>query len=92
MTDTTACGHRPFKNSTAYGDWTCQRRRWHLGRHRYRNYTTPRIPRLWRVLHRPVSLARKAWRLHRIGKINGAVANALRRRVRPTRYDPEHYR
>lgn len=30
-------------------DWRCQRPRFHLGRHRWRNYTRPRFPRLWNV-------------------------------------------
>jgi hypothetical protein len=30
-------------------DWRCQRRRFHVGRHRSRNYTRPRFPRFWRI-------------------------------------------
>lgn len=43
------CGHVPFPGSGGYGHWVCERGRFHLGRHRYRNYTTPRIPRVWDV-------------------------------------------
>lgn len=43
-----ACGHRP--RCSAFGpSWPCTSRRWHLGRHRFRNYTWSRIPRFWRV-------------------------------------------
>ena len=43
----TICGHVPFPGSGAYGHWSCQRQRFHLGSHRFHNYTTPRIPRVW---------------------------------------------
>lgn len=30
-------------------DWQCERRRFHLGRHRWRNYTRPRFPHFWKL-------------------------------------------
>lgn len=82
------CPHHPYPGNGAYGHWQCQRDRWHLGRHRYVNYTTPRFPRVWRV--RPLRLFR-LWR--RLGFTTSehrrkAVADSVRRRIRPSRYDP----
>lgn len=45
----TICGHVPYPDSGAYGHWSCQRPRFHIGSHRFNNYTTPRIPRVWDV-------------------------------------------
>ena len=41
------CSHRPRPRSLAYGDWYCQRRRWHPGRHRFNNYTWRRGAKAW---------------------------------------------
>jgi hypothetical protein len=43
------CGYVPFPSDGAYGHWSCERQKFHLGRHRYRNYTVSRIPRVWDV-------------------------------------------
>jgi hypothetical protein len=57
---TEPCGFRPFPGNGAYDHWTCQRSRFHLGHHRYRNYTVGRIPRFW-LLRRSDLEARDVW-------------------------------
>jgi hypothetical protein len=56
----TTCGHVPFPGNGAYGHWTCSLPRHHLGSHRFNNYTTPRIPRVWAV-----KTLLRYWRAHR---------------------------
>jgi hypothetical protein len=41
------CAHKPSPDSGAYGHWECQRSRYHLGRHRFNNYTWRHGARLW---------------------------------------------
>ena len=79
------CGFVPFPGSGAYGHWACQRPAWHLGRHRFHNYTVSRIPRIWRV--------KRLWgsfkvdrRLRRLAP--GKPGYGYRRALFPTRYDP----
>jgi hypothetical protein len=79
------CDFRPFPGSGAYGHWTCGRRRLHIGRHRFNNYTVPRVPRVWR-LRRLVASFRVDQRLRRIN--DGKRGYGYRRALFPTRYDP----
>jgi hypothetical protein len=79
------CSFRPFPGDGAYGHWTCGRRRWHLGGHRFNNYTCPRIPHVWNV--------RRLWgafqtdrRVRRIN--NGKLGYGYRRALFPTTYSP----
>lgn len=76
------CGWVPFPRNGAYGEWACERRRWHLGPHRFVNYTIARIPRVWRVgrLWRAVQTDR---RLRRYGG-----GYSYRRALFPTKYQP----
>jgi hypothetical protein len=80
---TAPCRFRPFPGYGAYGHWTCQRSRWHPGRHRYRNYTIARVPRVWRLrrLWAAFQLDRRLRRHH--GKAYG-----YRRALFPSRYEP----
>lgn len=39
------CGWCPYPNQGGYSHWYCQRKRRHLGRHRYRNYVFGRLVR-----------------------------------------------
>lgn len=87
VTDTpeAVCGFRPFPGNGAYGHWTCERRRRHFGRHRFRNYTIGRLPRIWRV--------RRLWAAHqtdrRIRSISrGKPGFGYRRTLYPTKYEP----
>lgn len=43
--DQRLCGARMW----SYDHWSCQRRRWHLGGHRFNNYVGARFPRVWRL-------------------------------------------
>lgn len=82
MSDT--CGFRPFPGNGAYGHWTCQRPRFHLGRHRFCNYTVPRIPRVWRL--------RRLWgsfQFDRRRHLRGKPGFGYRRDLFPTTYSPE---
>lgn len=76
------CGFVPFPGSGAYGHWACQRRRWHLGRHRFNNYTIGQMPRFWRL--------RRLWRDRRtdqrMKKLGGRYG--YRRTLFPTKYEP----
>jgi hypothetical protein len=67
------CGFRPFPGSGAYGHWACERPRIHLGRHRFRNYTIGRIPRIWRL--------RQLWASFKSDR-------GYRRDLFPTKYEP----
>ena len=82
--DVNECGFVPFPGDGAYGHWSCQRRRWHLGRHRFNNYTVPRIPRAWRL--------KRLWRDHktdrRIKRLPGKGGYGYRRTLFPTKYEP----
>jgi len=79
------CDFHPFPGNGAYGHWTCERRRFHFGRHRFRNYTIGQVPRIWRL--------RRVWgafqadrRLRRI--VPGKPDLGYRRALFPTRYEP----
>lgn len=74
------CGFVPFPGSGAYGHWACERRRHHLGRHRFVNYTIARIPRVWR--------ARRLWRLWRLKRMVPSISGSYRRLLYPTKYQP----
>lgn len=79
------CGFRPFPGSGAYGHWTCERNRWHLGRHRFVNYTIARVPHVWRF--RRLAGAFKADR--RLRRINpNKPGYGYRRVLFPTKYQP----
>lgn len=82
---TRCCDHAPMPWSGAYGHWRCQRRRFHLGRHRFNNYTIRRGARLYGGFSYGVAsavLAAKKWlRLTEPWRV------VLRRTN--TRYDPE---
>jgi len=76
------CGFRPYPGSGAYGHWTCDRGRHHLGRHRFSNYTVPRVPRFWH--------ARSLWRAMKTDRKLRALQGgySYRRTLFPARYDP----
>lgn len=83
---TRPCAWRPYPGSGAYGDWTCDRPKWHLGRHRFINYTIPRFPRVWHLRS-----LRRAWRAdRRIRAMTGksGAGFGYRRMLWPARYDP----
>lgn len=78
------CEFRPFPGSGAYGHWTCERPLFHLGRHRFRNYTVARIPRVWRLRR----IVRRA-RLDREHYLRfGKTGFGYRRILFPTKYEP----
>lgn len=79
------CDFRPFPDNRAYGHWTCERQRLHLGRHRFLNYTFPRIPCVWhlRRLWRSFQ-ADQRMRRSRISK----PGYGYRRALYPTKYEP----
>jgi len=79
------CDFRPFPGSGAYGHWTCERPRIHLGRHRYRNYTIGRLPRVWRFRHlwTAFQLDRRVRRL-----IPDKPGFGYRKVLFPTKYEP----
>lgn len=52
------CNHAPMPDSGAYGHWRCQRRRFHLGRHRFNNYTWRRGAKLRSDLRYALLVAR----------------------------------
>ena len=79
------CGFRPFPGNGAYGHWTCERRRFHLGRHRFVNYTIARVPRVWHY-ERLWGAWKADRRLRRINKSKRGFG--YRRVLYPTRYDP----
>lgn len=81
----TTCDFRPFPGSGAYGHWTCGRSRHHLGRHRFNNYTVPRIPQVWR-LRRLWGALQTDRRIRRLSA--GRNGYGYRRALFPTRYDP----
>jgi hypothetical protein len=83
---TTTCGFAPFPGNGAYGHWRCQRNRYHLGRHRFQNYTVPRMPRVWQ-LQRLWGAARTNRRMR--GHLKAGYS--YRRALYPTRYDPTDY-
>lgn len=80
------CRHR-LRTLGAYGQtWPCNEPRGHAGRHRFRNYTWPRVPQVWRVR----SLLR-TWKANRRLRGQGANATGLLRYqavLFPRRFDP----
>lgn len=85
-----ACGFVPYPGNGAYGHWTCELPVRHRGRHRFSNYTIPRLPRFWHVRH----LAR-CWRaerkLHRFARGHGQptrVPMGYRRALYPATFNP----
>lgn len=78
------CGFRPYPDNGAYGHWTCGRPARHLGRHRFNNYTMPRIPRIWRV--RRLWGAFKADR--RVRRLSSHGGYGYRKVLFPSRYNP----
>lgn len=73
---------------SAYDHWSCQHRRFHLGRHRFNNYTGARFPRLWR-LNQWVRTIRGNRRLRGYGKL-GSKPRLISHRsyLFPVRYEP----
>lgn len=61
MPDPAECGFRPFPGNGAYGHWTCQLPSRHRGRHRFNNYTIPRVPRI----HHGIDVVARSWFRHR---------------------------
>jgi hypothetical protein len=82
------CGFVPFPGNGAYGHWSCELGKWHIGPHRFINYTIARVPRFWRVRH--------FWRIHRCekrlrsyGKVSDNPRSwPYRRALFPTTYRP----
>lgn len=78
------CAFVPYPGSGAYGDWRCERRRFHLGRHRFVNYTIGRIPRVWHV--------RRLWGSFRADRrlraMKGKGGYGYRRALFPAKYEP----
>jgi hypothetical protein len=82
-----ACRHR-LRSHGPYGPtWPCNEPRWHLGRHRFRNYTWPRIPHVWRV-----KALSETWRANRrlrgMGATGGDGLMRLQAVLYPKRFDP----
>lgn len=94
----TSCGFRPFMGSGAYGHWRCELVSRHRGRHRFRNYTIARVPRL----HRGVAVVTRAWwrQVRRVARhivkyhkrprvpLSPAYRSHWNRAIWPTTYDP----
>ena len=74
---------------SAYDHWSCQRRRFHLGRHRFNNYTGARFPRLWR-LDRWARTLKCNRRLRGFRKDGGTAPRLVPHRgyLFPVRFDP----
>lgn len=77
-----------LKTHGPYGAaWPCGEPRWHLSRHRHRNYTWPRLPRVWRL----VNLVR-TWQANRWLRDMGASRHDGLMRYQavlfPRRFDP----
>jgi hypothetical protein len=79
------CDFVPYPGNGAYGEWRCGLRKFHVGSHRFVNYTIPRFPRFWhiRALLRAFRADR---RLRRITK--GAQGFGYRRVLFPATYKP----
>lgn len=77
----------------SYDHWHCQRRRFHLGRHRFNNYTAARIPHVWRVRALlEYRAANKRLRPHvkpcACGKAHKRTPLPYREVLYPDRFDP----
>jgi hypothetical protein len=87
-----ACDFVPFPGNGAYGHWKCGRRRWHLGHHRFINYTVPRIPQFWRVaqLRRDFKYSRRSVRMARAVGLSRKVVHPYpyRQTLFPATYKP----
>lgn len=83
------CAWTPYPGNGAYGHWKCERSRWHLGSHRFINYTIPRIPRAWRVaqLRRDFIYSRRSVRRAREAGLR-RVVHPYRRTLFPAAYRP----
>lgn len=83
------CGFVPYPNSGAYGHWTCQRERHHLGRHRFNNYTIGRIPRVWRLrrLWGAFQADRRIKGINALSRDNKLAGYGYRRTLFPAKYD-----
>lgn len=81
------CGFVPYPGNRAYGHWTCGKPRWHLGRHRFINYTIARIPHFWRLrfFWREIRCTR---RLRRMDKPGYRTPYRFRRALYPATYRP----
>lgn len=79
-----------LKSLGPYGTtWPCGEPRWHLGRHRHRNYTWSRLPQVWQA----VALTR-TWKANRRLKSYRQPGDPkpgllrYQRVLHPTRFDP----
>lgn len=92
------CNFRPFPGNGAYGHWTCDLAKHHRGRHRFRNYTIARVPRIhrglravgcmwWRRTRRTVAYT---WKYHRRprGPLPLPYRTIWDKAIWPTEYDP----
>lgn len=77
------CNYKPRPKSNAYGHWEYEKPKFHLGRHRYINYTVTRIWR-WADFRRSFLEVKWAWRSSR----KPEQLFRPRLRYRATRYDP----
>lgn len=85
-----SCEFVPFPGNGAYGHWLCGRRRFHLGRHRFGNYTIGRVPRVWRLRRLRGSL-RADRRIRHLNRVSGRPAKpgyGYRQALFPTKYEP----
>lgn len=98
----TTCDFRPFPGNGAYGHWTCSLPEHHRGRHRFRNYTIARVPRLdrgcrvvakawWRQRRRVVAYIIKFRRRPRVD-LTPNYRSFWDRAIWPTKYEPQDSR
>lgn len=73
-----------------YDHWKCQRKRPHLGRHRSNNYTSSRIPKVWRgrQLLRWWKGRQQAKKRYFEADKNLPSVFSVKRVLFPTRFDP----
>lgn len=74
---------------SAYDHWHCQRGRFHLGRHRFNNYTESRFPRFWKYDNWRRTLKANR-RLRRYNDKPGATVRLMshRRWLFPVKFEP----
>lgn len=73
---------------SAYDHWHCQKRRFHLGKHRFNNYTGARFPRFWRLDNwRRTLKANRRLRAGRTPEIAPRLCSH-RRYLFPVRFEP----
>ena len=67
------CGWSPYPNAGGYKHWYCQRRRRHLGSHRFVNYVAGRVFRK-RVHYQPTMKSTYAWKVTERLSLDGEKA------------------